>query len=316
VKEGIIMDLEKISNLIKTKRKEKGLTQEELALRINVTEKAISRWETGRGTPDISLLIPLSNALDLDVSELLSGDENKKDLDNSIATLIEYEENSKRVKNKTPIIISIVLYTIFIFLYLLYLKGTYQPNHSISYLGHMIFNSVFVLIILVSNWNLYSNYFDKKIDKEKMNKITYEIILILYTIMILNVTIYERQLYIGFTWQELNNYFKYGGFNIIPFKTIFRYITDIERYWPRLFILNIFGNIVIFMPIQFLMMKIFGKLSFKKYLIIDIALILIIEILQFITCSGVFDVDDIILNIFGMSLVYFTYIKLTNKKQL
>lgn len=54
------MNLNKISNFIKTKRKELGLTQEELAQKLFVTEKAISRWETGRGTPDISLLIPLS----------------------------------------------------------------------------------------------------------------------------------------------------------------------------------------------------------------------------------------------------------------
>ena len=54
------MDLNKISNFIKEKRKELGITQEELAEKLFVTEKAISRWETGRGTPDISLLIPLS----------------------------------------------------------------------------------------------------------------------------------------------------------------------------------------------------------------------------------------------------------------
>ena len=57
------MDIEKISNLIKTKRKDRKLTQEELANKLGVTEKAISRWETGRGTPDISLLIPLSKEL-------------------------------------------------------------------------------------------------------------------------------------------------------------------------------------------------------------------------------------------------------------
>ena len=291
-----------------------NLTQEELASKINVTEKAVSRWETGSGTPDISLLIPLANALDLDVSDLLNGDEKKKDLNNNITTLIEYQESSKKVKNKTPIIISIILYTIFTFLYLFYLKATYHPNHNISYLGHIIFNFLFVLIILVANWNLYSNYFDKKIDKEKMNKITYGIVLTLYTIMILNVTIYERQLFFGFKWKELNNYFKYGGVNIIPFKTIFKYIIDIKRYWPKLFILNIFGNILIYMPIQFLMMKIFGKLSFKKYLIIDIALILIIEVLQFLSGTGVFDVDDIMLNVCGMSIVYFAYIKYLRKK--
>lgn len=64
----IIMDLNKISNFIKLKRKELGITQNELAEKLSVTEKAISRWETGRGTPDISLLLPLSKALNVDVS--------------------------------------------------------------------------------------------------------------------------------------------------------------------------------------------------------------------------------------------------------
>ena len=69
------MDLNKISNFIKLKRKELGITQEELAKKLFITEKAISRWETGRGTPDISLLIPLAKELKIDVSELLNGEE-------------------------------------------------------------------------------------------------------------------------------------------------------------------------------------------------------------------------------------------------
>ena len=52
------------------------MTQTELANKLFVTEKAVSRWETGRGTPDISLLIPLSKELNIDVSELLNGEEN------------------------------------------------------------------------------------------------------------------------------------------------------------------------------------------------------------------------------------------------
>ena len=194
------MDIKKISNLIKTKRKENGLTQEELAKKINVTEKAISRWETGRGTPDISLLIPLSKALKLDVSELLNGTENKKNIDSNIITLIEYEEKSKKIKNKTPIIISTILYSIFIFFYLLYLKGIYSVIH-ISYSGHIIFNLIFILLISIANWNLYTNYFDKTMDKKKMKKITYGIILVLYIIMILNLTIFKRQLHFDFKWQ-------------------------------------------------------------------------------------------------------------------
>lgn len=114
------MNVEKISYLIKTKRKEKNMTQEVLARRLNVTEKAISRWETGRGTPDISLLIPLSKELDLNVSELFNGEEQQKE--DNIVNVIEYEEESKKLKNKKAFIISIGIYTIFLLLYLLYLS--------------------------------------------------------------------------------------------------------------------------------------------------------------------------------------------------
>ena len=86
------MDLNKISNFIKTKRKELGLTQEELAEKLFITEKAISRWETGRGTPDISLLIPLSKELKIEVYELLNGEEQKKN-SNEVEQVIRYNDN-------------------------------------------------------------------------------------------------------------------------------------------------------------------------------------------------------------------------------
>ena len=88
------MDLNKISNFIKLKRKALGITQEQLAMKLFVTEKAISRWETGRGTPDISLLLPLSKELDVDVSELLNGEESKI-RKNDVEQLIKYNEITK-----------------------------------------------------------------------------------------------------------------------------------------------------------------------------------------------------------------------------
>ena len=57
--------------VIKELREKKGLTQEELARRIGVTGKAVSKWETGKGLPDISLLEPLSSALGASVIELM-----------------------------------------------------------------------------------------------------------------------------------------------------------------------------------------------------------------------------------------------------
>ena len=61
--------------VIKRLREQRKLTQEELAERIHVTGKAVSKWETGQGFPDISLLEPLAKELGISVIELLSGED-------------------------------------------------------------------------------------------------------------------------------------------------------------------------------------------------------------------------------------------------
>lgn len=61
-------------SVIKNLRENKKMTQEELAEKIFVTGKAVSKWETGQGFPDISLVEPLARALDISVIELLSGE--------------------------------------------------------------------------------------------------------------------------------------------------------------------------------------------------------------------------------------------------
>ena len=59
---------------IKTLREKRGITQAELAERINVSSKTISKWETAKGLPDISLLQPLAQALRVSVMELMNGE--------------------------------------------------------------------------------------------------------------------------------------------------------------------------------------------------------------------------------------------------
>lgn len=67
------MDAKWTGQLIAARRRELGLSQTELAERLHVTDKAVSRWETGRGMPAVDLLEPLAEVLGLTVSELLSG---------------------------------------------------------------------------------------------------------------------------------------------------------------------------------------------------------------------------------------------------
>ena len=69
------MDKYVTGSVIRRLRERKQLTQEELAERIHVSGKTVSKWETGRGYPDISLLGPLAEALGISVIELLSGED-------------------------------------------------------------------------------------------------------------------------------------------------------------------------------------------------------------------------------------------------
>ncbi len=73
------MDCEKIGRLICGLRKEKGLTQRELAERLRVSDKAVSKWERGLGCPDVSLLTALSAVLGVDVQGLLAGELEQND---------------------------------------------------------------------------------------------------------------------------------------------------------------------------------------------------------------------------------------------
>ena len=68
------MDVIKIGTFIKAQRTELNITQKDLAGKIGCTDKAISRWETGKGLPDMSFIIPLSKELNVSINELLIGE--------------------------------------------------------------------------------------------------------------------------------------------------------------------------------------------------------------------------------------------------
>ena len=68
------MEQEKIGKFIQELRKQQNMTQKDLADKLGVTDRAVSKWENGRGMPDVSLMKPLCDSLGITVSELLSGE--------------------------------------------------------------------------------------------------------------------------------------------------------------------------------------------------------------------------------------------------
>ena len=288
------MDLNKISNFIKTKRKELGLTQEELAEKLFITENAISRWETGRGTPDISLLIPLSKELKIEVYELLNGEEQKKN-SNEVEQVIRYNEIRKKRKNNFLFKIIICCYILSILFFLIYLRVEYDPNIELNYFIRIIVIFISSVLILIGNKIYENNYIEKIEDKKKNTKLSQIIVSIYYTILLFNMVIFAR-------YNIINSY------NIIPFKSIIEICSKGNLYT---IIINIFGNILIFMPLEYFIIELFkvekGSLNF----LISFFIILTIEIVQFIFKVGVLDIDDLILCTMGMMIFY----KLYNKRK-
>lgn len=96
------MDPIKTGLLIAKARKEQGFTQKELAQRLQVTDKAVSKWERGLCLPDISLLLPLSQILGINLYELLKGEKISKDeMDEILKSTILYSSNEiKKQKSK------------------------------------------------------------------------------------------------------------------------------------------------------------------------------------------------------------------------
>lgn len=89
------MDNERIGTFIKDLRKEKGMTQKELADALHITDRAVSKWERGLNAPDIALLEPLSELLEVSVGELIRGEraEQPKSDGEEARSILDYSKN-------------------------------------------------------------------------------------------------------------------------------------------------------------------------------------------------------------------------------
>ena len=123
-------------------RTEKGMTQKELAQKVGVTDKAVSKWETGRGMPDISSLDALCNALDVSVNELLSGEVlppefYEKKAEENMKTLIKENEKNTKTNWIQMILGEVLVIVAFVFLAIcigIKMLGNYFDLPSLLYL--------------------------------------------------------------------------------------------------------------------------------------------------------------------------------------
>lgn len=95
------MDMQKIGNFLKTLRKEKGLTQEQLAEILGVAGRTVSRWENASNMPDLSILIQIAEFYNVEVKEILDGERKSEKMDKDFKeTLKKAADYSKAEKDK------------------------------------------------------------------------------------------------------------------------------------------------------------------------------------------------------------------------
>ena len=124
------MDLIKIGKFIAATRKEKNITQEKLAEKLNITDRAISKWERGLSLPDADKMLELCNILDINVNKLLNGEIiDMKDYNKKTEELLIKMAKQEELKNKELLtsmwiilIVSVVFYVAIILLAVYTLK--------------------------------------------------------------------------------------------------------------------------------------------------------------------------------------------------
>ena len=98
------MDQQKIGGFLKKLRKEKNLTQEQLAEQLNVSGRTVSRWETGSNMPDISILVELAEFYDVSIPEIIDGERKSETMKEEVKeTALKLSDYAETINQKIKI---------------------------------------------------------------------------------------------------------------------------------------------------------------------------------------------------------------------
>lgn len=139
------MDQLRIGAFLKALRKEKGLTQEQLAEKLNVSGRTISRWETGSNMPDIGTLVELAVFFDVSIPEIISGERKSESMNQetkeTAAAMAEYSQNEVKSEKRKVAGILLLLFGLFIIVSAL----SVFPSESSWGSIYSVFGSVFLI---------------------------------------------------------------------------------------------------------------------------------------------------------------------------
>jgi transcriptional regulator with XRE-family HTH domain len=153
------MDLVKVGAFLQTLRKEKGLTQEQLAEQVGVARRTVSRWETGSNMPDLDILLELADFYSVDLREILDGERKSEqmneELKETVLQVADYsnEEKARLLKRMHWMFIAgLIGFIVFLVITLLGLD-TVSPYEGIGSFGLGIaFGMIVIGVIFTSRY--------------------------------------------------------------------------------------------------------------------------------------------------------------------
>lgn len=288
------MDCEKIGNFIMQNRKAKKLTQKQLADKLCVTDRAISRWERGVGTPDISLLITLGEILEVSVNEILLGEKIENiTMEQSDKILVDsislYKKNDIKKTVKIFFLIMIMITSLLLAITFFNISMIIS-NLSIYYI-FLILGGLFVSLLVFTK--LSKDYLLKK-----------KIVII--ACVVYSISLFFYSFYTGISY-KISGITQYNfSYNLIPFKQIYenlRLVFNNVQPFSLLFD-YVIVDLCLFVPYSFFISYLKPKISFINFFTIMFVIVIMKELFQLITGLGIFDINDIILNLIGVSITF------------
>ena len=151
------MEQEMIGKFISACRKEKGLTQMQLAEKLNITNRAVSKWETGKSMPDVSIMLALCGILGITVNELLSGERIAMDnyQERAEENLLELQAKKEKAQGECKFILKILIVTYSLFFVLNMVLNYFFPEKSFNNLLGIL--SIAIAAVLLVKW-FFKNY--------------------------------------------------------------------------------------------------------------------------------------------------------------
>ena len=164
------MDQKKIGSFLREIRKEQRITQEDLAEKLNVSSRTISRWETGSNMPDISLLIEIADFFDVSIPEIINGERKSEKMDEEVKEVAEklsdYADAEKVNIIKEIRKLSIGGVIALIAYFIIDTTGTASQNIILGKISLYCETLVYVTVIMIA---LYSTGLLSKIQRKNKN---------------------------------------------------------------------------------------------------------------------------------------------------